>query len=187
MVASLIHVCEAAGMSRPHILFWGHEPRPVTGWTNPGRVGAYVDNTAKAQGLRWRVPDAPFVMESFCMGDHGVVSGYRANATRAGRARALVARNDAAEAWGLRLCRSTLYEFCAALDFDGSLPGDDVRPLMARSWTRSGAIPPGPRHSPGEPVPTTATRPGPPYARSPGHSQNRIAPPAAAVLGSRDH
>ena len=90
MAASLIHVYEAAGMSRPHILFWGHEPRPVTGWTNPERVGAYMDSTAKAQGLRWRVPDAPFVMESFCVGDHGVVFGYRANATRAGRARALV-------------------------------------------------------------------------------------------------
>ena len=46
-------------MSRPHILFWGHEPRPVTGWTNPERVGAYMDSTAKAQGLRWRVPDEP--------------------------------------------------------------------------------------------------------------------------------
>jgi hypothetical protein len=27
MVASLIHVCETAGMNRPHVLFWGHEPR----------------------------------------------------------------------------------------------------------------------------------------------------------------
>ena len=38
--------------------------------------------------------------------------------------------NDAAEAWGLRLYRSTLYAFCAALDADGGLPGDDVRPLV---------------------------------------------------------
>jgi hypothetical protein len=43
MVASLIHVCEAAGMSRPHILFLGHEPRPATGWTDP--AGRWV--------LRW--------------------------------------------------------------------------------------------------------------------------------------
>ena len=43
MVASLIQVCEAARMSRPRILFWGHEPRPATGWTDP--AGRWV--------LRW--------------------------------------------------------------------------------------------------------------------------------------
>jgi hypothetical protein len=30
MIASLIHVCQAAGMSRPHTLFWGREPRQAT-------------------------------------------------------------------------------------------------------------------------------------------------------------
>ena len=59
MAASLIGVCEAAGMSRPHVLFWGHEPRPATGWTDPERVGSFVYNTATAQGLGWRVPDTP--------------------------------------------------------------------------------------------------------------------------------
>lgn len=73
MAASLIGVSEAAGMSRPHILFWGHEPRAATGWTDPERVGSFVYNTATGQGLGWRVPDAPFVMETFCMGDHGIV------------------------------------------------------------------------------------------------------------------
>jgi hypothetical protein len=130
MVASLIHVCERAGMSRPHMLFWGHEPRPATGWTDPERVGAYVYNTATGLGLGWRVPDAPFVMETFCMGDHGIVSGYRANATGQVEAVLLSPRNDAAGAWGLRLYRSTLYAFCAALDADRDLPGDDVRPLV---------------------------------------------------------
>jgi hypothetical protein len=130
MVASLIHVCEAAGMSRPHILFWGHEPRPATGWTDPKRVGSYVYNTATGRGREWRVPDAPFVMETFCMGDHGIVSGYGANATGQIEPVLLSPRNDAAETWGLRLYRSTLYAFCAALDADGSLPGDDVRPLV---------------------------------------------------------
>lgn len=130
MVASLIGVCEAAGMSRPHVLFWGHEPRPATGWTDPERVGSFVYNAATAQGLGWRVPDAPFVMETFCMGDHGIVSGYRAGVAEQTEPVLLSARNDAAEAWGLRLYRSTLYAFCAALEGDGSLPGDDVRPLV---------------------------------------------------------
>jgi hypothetical protein len=130
MIASLIHVGEAAGMSRPHILFWGHEPRPTTGWTDAERVSSYVCNNATSQGLGWRVPDAPFVMETFCMGDHDIVSGYRANATGQVEPVLLSPRNDAAEAWGLRLYRSTLYAFRAALDTDRRLPSDDVRPLM---------------------------------------------------------
>ena len=55
-------------------------------------------------------------MEMFCMGGHGIVSGYRADA--AGRAEPvlLAACNDAAEAWGLRLYRPALCAFCAAPD-----------------------------------------------------------------------
>ena len=41
----------------------------------------YMYNTATGQGLGWRVPDAPFIMETFCMADHGIVSGYRRDAT----------------------------------------------------------------------------------------------------------
>ena len=130
MVGSLLQVCEAAGMSRPHILFWGHEPRPATGWTDSERVGAYVYNTATGQGLGWRVPDAPFVMETFCMGGHGIVSGYQADAAGKTEPVLLSPRNDAAEAWGLWLYRSTLYAFCAALVGDGGVHRDDVRPLV---------------------------------------------------------
>jgi hypothetical protein len=54
---------------------------PAAGSTDPARVGSYVYNTATGQGLGWRVPDAPFIMETFCMGDHGIVSSYRANVT----------------------------------------------------------------------------------------------------------
>jgi hypothetical protein len=130
MVASLIHICEAEGMTRPHVLFWGHEPRPATGWTDPERVGSYVYNTATGQGLQWRVPDAPFIMETFCMGDHGIVSGYRADAAGQTEPVLLSPGNNAAEAWGLRLYRSTLYAFCAALDTGHVPPGDDVRPMV---------------------------------------------------------
>jgi hypothetical protein len=130
MVGSLIQLCEAAGMSRSSALFWGHEPRPATGWTDPERVAAYMYNTATRQGLQWRGPNAPFIMETFCMGDHGIVSGYREDAAGQIEPVLLSAGNDAAEAWGLRLYRSTLYAFCAALGADGGLPGDDVRPLV---------------------------------------------------------
>jgi hypothetical protein len=100
MAASLIGVCEAAGMAWPQVLFWGHEPRPTTGWTDPERVGSYVYITATGQGLGWRVPDAPFVMETFCMGDHGILSGYRRDANGRIEPALLSPRNDAAEAWG---------------------------------------------------------------------------------------
>jgi hypothetical protein len=130
MAASLISVCEEAGMTRPHILFWGHEPRLATGWTDAERVGSYVYNTATGDGMEWRVPDAPFVMETFCMGDHGIVSRYRRDADGRIEPVLLSPGNDTAEAWGLRLYRLTLYAFCAALEMDRTLPEDDVRPLV---------------------------------------------------------
>ncbi len=113
MAGSLIQVCEAAGISRPAVPFWGHEPRPATGWTDPERVAAWMYNTAGGQRTQWRVPDVPFVMETFCMGDHGIVSGYRAETTGAVVPVFLVPRNDPAEACGLGLYRSTLYLFTA--------------------------------------------------------------------------
>jgi hypothetical protein len=130
MVASLIHMCEAEGMTRPDVIFWGHEPREATGWTDPDRVAAYVYNTATGQGVQWRVPDAPFVMETFCMGDHGIVSGYRAGGAGRIEPVLLSAGNEAAKAWGLGVYRETLYAFCQALDPGGGLPADDVRPLV---------------------------------------------------------
>jgi hypothetical protein len=63
------------------------------------------------------------------MGDHGIVSGYRADAAGQTEAVLLSPGNDPAEAWGLRLYRSTLYAFRAALEADGGLHGD-VRPLV---------------------------------------------------------
>lgn len=126
MIGSLVSVCEARGMSCPNVLLWGHEPR-ATGWTDPERVAAYVYDTSRGEGLDLRVPDAPFIVETFCMGDHGIVSGYRM--TPAGRIEPILSAetNAAAAAWGLEVYRSALYAFCDALD--GGLDGD-VRPLV---------------------------------------------------------
>jgi hypothetical protein len=126
MIGSLVSVCEARGMGRPNVLLWGHEPR-ATGWTDPERVAAYMYDTSRGEGLDLRVPDAPFIVETFCMGDHGIVSGYRK--TPAGRIEAILSAevNSAAAAWGLEVYRSVLYAFCDALD--GNLD-DDVRPLV---------------------------------------------------------
>jgi hypothetical protein len=126
MVGSLVSVCEARGMGRPHVLFWGHEPR-AAGWTDPERVAAYMYDTSRGAGLDLRVPDAPFIVETFCMGDHGIVSGYRR--TPAGTIEPVLsaeAGRGAAE-WGLELYRSVIYRVSDALD--GDLEGD-VRPLV---------------------------------------------------------
>jgi hypothetical protein len=129
MAGAFIELCEAAGMSRPAVLFWGHEPR-ATGWTDPDRVAAWMYNTATGHGLQLRVPNAPFIMETFCMGDHGIVSGYRKDADGTIRPQVISPRNDRADAWGLRRYRSVLYAFTEALATDGLLPPGDPRPLV---------------------------------------------------------
>jgi hypothetical protein len=133
MIGSLIHVCEEAGMSRPHALLWGHEPRPATGWTDPQRIAAYMYNTAVGQGLDLRVPDAPFVMETFCMADHGIVSRYERDATGHVQPVLLSATNEAAAEWGLGLYRATVLAFCTDLADPGAAitrPDDDIRPAV---------------------------------------------------------
>ena len=125
MIGSLIKACEADGDQRPHVLFWGHEPR-ATGWTDPIRVTAFVYNTVLHEGLQWRVPDAPFIIETFCMADHGMVTGYESDAD--GRVGVILQSetNTHAKDWGIDLYRATLYAFC-----DNQEPSDgDVRPLI---------------------------------------------------------
>ena len=117
MVASLIGVCEAAGMSRPYVLFWGHEPRPATGWTDPERVGSYVYNTATGEGLGWRVLTRRSSWRRSAWASTGSSPGT-GGYDRAGRTGLLSAGDDAAEASGLRLYRLTLYAFCEALETD---------------------------------------------------------------------
>jgi hypothetical protein len=100
--------------------------------------------------------------QTFCMGDHGIVSSYRPDATGTIQPVLLPPRNDPAHALGLALYRSTLYAFITALDPESGLPGDDMRllahhlldafwchptPAEARAWGN---------------LPTTATPPEPP-------------------------
>ena len=69
------------------------------------------------------------------MGDHGIVSSYRPDATGTIQPVLLSPRNDPAQAWGLALYRSTLYAFITALDPESDLPGDDMR-LLADHLSR---------------------------------------------------
>jgi hypothetical protein len=134
MVGSLVSICEKAGLRRPHVLFWGHEPR-ITGWTDPGKIAAYMYNTATRSGLEWRVPDAPFIVETFCMGDHGIVSGYQRTSNGVEPVLSSQTKPLATE-WGIALYRSVLYAFCEALDSE--LNGDVrdlVHALMDAFWS----------------------------------------------------
>ncbi len=126
MIGALVSVAEDAGMRRPHALLWGHEPR-ATGWTDPDHVGAWMYNTATDQGASLRVPDAPFLIETFCMGDHGVVTSYQRR--QDGQIAPILAAsyNTPARNWGLPLYRTVLYRACQALT--GPLDGD-IRPLV---------------------------------------------------------
>ncbi len=129
MAGALVQVCEQAGMTRPHIFFWGHEPS-ADGWTDPQRVAAYMYNTATGQGVHWRVPDAPFAVETFCMGDHGIVTGYRQAADLTVDPVLASPDNPPARAWGMPLYRQALHAFCAALTAAGPIPDDDARPVI---------------------------------------------------------
>jgi hypothetical protein len=119
-------VCNTKSSAGPHVLLRGHEPRR-TGWTDPERVAAYVYNTATGEGLDLRVPDAPFVIETFCMEDHGIVSGYRYSQSGAIEPILQSPSNIGAENWGLSTHRSTLY---AVADAFSVPPLEDVRRLI---------------------------------------------------------
>jgi hypothetical protein len=121
MARSFIELCGAASMSWPTALFWGHEPR-ANGWTDLDRVATWMCNTATGHGLQWCVPNVPFIMETLCMADYGIVSCYRKDAYGTIRPEVLPSRNDAAHAWGLRQYRSVLYAFTEALATDGPCP-----------------------------------------------------------------
>ncbi|MGY1937710.1 hypothetical protein [Nocardia gipuzkoensis] len=135
MINSLLRACRTDVQQRPHALLWGYEPRGAVDPAGLDRVAAYMYNTATGVGLQWRVPDAPFLIETFCMGDHGIVTGY--NRTPAGRIEPVLRTpgNPAAEAWGLHTFRATLYAFAEQL---AKLPSEDSRPLihqlMAALW-----------------------------------------------------
>jgi hypothetical protein len=126
MIGALVTVAERARMQRPHALLWGHEPR-ASGWTDLDQVAAYMYNTATGEGLSLRVPDAPFIVETFCMGDHGVVTGYQHGPDRQIVPVLAAPANKPALDWGLRLYRTVLYHACDALS--GTLAGD-ARPLV---------------------------------------------------------
>ena len=130
MVASLIQVCEAAGMTRPAPCSGAtSRARPPAGQTpNGSPPTCTTPRPGKACNGGYPTPRSSWRPSAWA-----TTASYPATARDAyGQIEPVLLSpsNDAAEAWGLRLYRSTLYAFCAALEADGGLPGDDVRPLV---------------------------------------------------------
>jgi hypothetical protein len=128
MVNSLARVLADAEMPVPPVLFWAHQPKG--GIAEPGvDIAAYLYDTSREARPRWRVADIPFLIESFLMADHGIVSGY--SREEGGRVVPVLdsADNPSAEAWGLGLYRQALTAFCDGLVEEDHWHGD-VRPLV---------------------------------------------------------
>ncbi|MFI1919346.1 hypothetical protein [Nocardia sp. NPDC020380] len=130
MIGALTTVTE--GLPQPHVFFWAHEPR-VTGWTDRDRVSAYMYNTDTKDGVDLRVPDTPFVIETFCMSDHGIVADFQR--LKNGEIVPVLESetNQPVEAWGLKTVRHTIDGFCDALPTSAAklLATTDVRPLIS--------------------------------------------------------
>lgn len=129
MVGSLHAVLADDGLSIPHVFFWGHEPL-VSGGVDRALLHPYMYSTSGEPGVRWRVPGNPYIIETFCMSDHSIVSGY----TRTGDARVaaeLDETNAAVSNWGLAVYRAAVRAFCLGLQLPGASAVEDIRPVLS--------------------------------------------------------
>ncbi|MET9382839.1 hypothetical protein ABZY09_17655 [Streptomyces sp. NPDC002928] len=127
MIAALHSVLESAGQARPHAYFWGHERRS-TGGVDPEHLSPYMYSTAGDPGAQWRIPDNPYIIETFCMSDHSIVSGYRERADGTLTAE-LKESNAAVTTWGFGVYRATMRAFADALDTKEA--AEDIRPVLS--------------------------------------------------------
>src|SRR5690242_20492031 len=83
---ALIDVWQGRGASPARTSFSGATSRVPLLLDRPRRAAPCSCNTATSEGLSWRAPRTPFVMETFCIGDHGIIADYRAETAGQGRA-----------------------------------------------------------------------------------------------------
>ncbi|MGP3988914.1 hypothetical protein [Streptomyces sp. 3N207] len=137
MVGALHTVLADAELPLPHVYFWGHEHR-ATGGVDLAHLSPYMYSTAGEPGTRWRVPDVPYIVETFCMSDHSIVSGYR-RADSGKVVAELEETNAAVSRWGFVVCRDTVRAFAAALagllssaSAETLTSAEEVRPVLAQ-------------------------------------------------------
>lgn len=123
-------------LPQPRVYFWGHEPR-AAGWSDE-RLVAWMYDTGTGAGMSLRVPDTPYIIESFCMSDHGITADYLRGTDGSVQAVPASRDNPAVHQWGMPVFRATIRSFCEALLLPESWRRDDIRPavseLLHRFW-----------------------------------------------------
>lgn len=127
MVNALGRILNGEGYQMPPVFFWGHQPKDdIVSRTD---VTAYMYDTSREPSPRWMLADIPFLIETLLMADHGIVSGYRRLDSGEVAPTFDSMENSAAKAWGLKLYRETLSEFCTGLR-SGKGWDQDIRPVL---------------------------------------------------------
>ena len=140
--------------AQPQVLLWGYQPRTPDVLPRDHVAGYHFD-LREPDGATRKVRDEPFLIETFCMSDHGIVDGYRRD--EHGRITGSYSPvNPAVEAWGLTRYRAQLFSLLDALENPAQLSRMPVtmHRLLETFWLSRRQ----PRHSCGAPTLTTATR-----------------------------
>lgn len=133
MVTAFAQVLARARRRVPSAAFWALQPNPPK---PPADIciEAFMYDSGRRTGMEYWLADTSFVIETFCMADHGVVTGY----TRDGggvRPTMRTHDNPTADDWGLPFYRRCLYEGCEVLaelqeSLGADVGGDQVRSLV---------------------------------------------------------
>lgn len=140
MMSSLLQLVGDAGLQTPQIFYWGYAPSAMSSLPTDC-VNGFMYNTAR-HDADYRMVDTTFVIETFCMSDHGIVSGYDLGLDGTITPELSTTDNPAVAHWGLDTYRQTIYAYCDAWRTNGglSVPRDVVRPLVQRLveefWTQ---------------------------------------------------
>ena len=112
MLASLFALIEPS--ARPQVLLWGYQPRTAD-ILPADHVSSYHFDLREPDGILRKVRDEPFLFETFCMSDHGIVNGYQRNdgGHITGK---FPPNNPAVNAWGLTRYRMQLFDLLGAIE-----------------------------------------------------------------------
>jgi len=100
--------------ARPQVLLWGYQPRTPDVLPRDHVAGYHFDLREPYGAVR-KVRDEPFLIETFCMSDHGIVDGYRRDES-GDIVGTCAPANPAVEAWGLTRYRTQLFDLLDALE-----------------------------------------------------------------------
>jgi hypothetical protein len=112
MLASLFALIDSR--EQPQVLLWGYQPRRPNILPSE-HVSSYHFDLREPHGILRKVRDEPFLIETFCMSDHGIVEGYQRN-ERGHIVGTYATGNPAVEAWGITRYRKQLFDLFDALN-----------------------------------------------------------------------